>query len=318
MINYYDLPEESLPMSMRILREVLQERGWKAEKFCAEGLNNLVLTRPDGKQLRVASSAPPTTNAFAMRLADDKLATYAALQTIGIPQPETVAVREPEDALPLLQKYGRIVIKPVDASHGHGITMNITDEEQLRNAVEAAITQSTELGYALAQPQLAMKGPELRVICIDYHFIVAIARIPATVMGDGEHTVEELIDLENRTLRAKPYTSNLAYIDRENALAYLGEKAAYVPAQGEKVQVSAICNVGQGGTVEDHSDRITPEQKAQAELIARTMELPVIGIDYFGDQVIEVNACPSLHYPFSEPEKARRCIEEYVNYLERL
>lgn len=318
MINYYDLPKESLPMSMRILREVLQERGWKAEKFCAEGWNNLVLTRPDGKQLRVASSTPPTTSVFAQRIAEDKLATCAVLDTIDVPHPETVAVRESADALPLLQKYGRIVVKPVDGAHGLGITTNITTEEQLVQAVEKAVAASVELGYALAQPHLTTAAPELRIICIDYQFVLAAARIPARVTGDGKHSVAELIDLENQTLRAEAYTSNLAYIDCESALVYLGEKATYVPAQGEKVQVSAICNVGQGGTVEDYSDRITPEQKAQAELIARTMELPVIGIDYFGDQVIEVNACPSLHYPFAESEKARRCIEEYVNYLERL
>lgn len=318
MINYYDLSESVLPVSMRILRKILQKKGWKAEKLCTEGLNNLILTRPDGKQLRVASSTPPTTSAFAQRVANDKLATYAMLQTLGISQPETVAVRELKDAQGMLRKYGKLVIKPVDGAHGLGVMTGISTDEQLAMAIEKAIAESPELGYAIAQPHLKSEVPELRIICIDYQFVLAVARIPARVTGDGEHNIMELIDFENQTLRAKPYTSNLAHINKDSALAFLGEKVSEIPTKGEKVFVSSICNVGQGGTVEDHSDRITLEQKAQAELIARTMELPVIGIDYFGDQVIEVNACPSLHYPLMEPEKASRCVEEYVNYLERL
>ena len=61
MIDFYSLPDEALPVSMRALRKILQERGWKAEKLVAEGPNDILLTRPDGKEIRIASSTPPTT-----------------------------------------------------------------------------------------------------------------------------------------------------------------------------------------------------------------------------------------------------------------
>ena len=69
MINYYDLPENDLPMSMRFFRESLKKRGWQAEKLCAESQNNLILTRPDGTTVRIASSTPPTTSVYSLRLA---------------------------------------------------------------------------------------------------------------------------------------------------------------------------------------------------------------------------------------------------------
>lgn len=305
-------------MSMRALRPILRERGWKAEKLTAVGLNDLILTRPDGKVLKIAATTPPTTTVYGLHVADNKMATYELLKRIGVPQPETVLVKQPEDARAMLEKYGTIVMKPVDGAHGNGVTTGIRTLEDVEIALTRAKAASPLLDVAIVQPQLETEKPELRVICVDYRFVIAIARIPAAVTGDGVHTAVELIEIENRTLRTAPYASDLAYIDRESALRYLGEKAQIVPPAGEKMRVSPICNLGQGGTVEDWSAQLSDEQKQMAEQIARTAELGVIGIDFFGDQVIEINAAPSLYYPLADKAAALKGVEAYVNYLERL
>lgn len=98
-------------MSMRYLRKMLKEREWKAEKLCREGQNNLILTRPDGKVVKIASSTPPTTSVYALRLADDKLMSYELLKELGVPQPETVVARTAEDCAEMLGRHGEIVIK---------------------------------------------------------------------------------------------------------------------------------------------------------------------------------------------------------------
>ena len=170
----------------------------------------------------------------------------------------------------------------------------------------------------IAQQQLDFTGFETRVICINYRFVEALSRIPAHVTGDGEHTVSELIDIENNTIRTEAYKSNLAFIDREYAERYMAEKGNkdYVPAKNEKVQVIKMCNIGRGGTVEDVTDEFTSEQKALADRIAKTLDLPVVGIDFFGDYVLEVNASPSLYYPLDGP-RASFGVEKLVEYLER-
>ena len=297
MIDYYSLPEADLPMTMRPLRRILKERGWKAEKLCLESLNNLILTRPDGVELRIASTTPPTTNVFALRLADNKMMCYALLQEIGVKQPETVPVKTAEDALPLIEKYGSIAIKPIDGAHGNGVTVGVRNAEEAEVAIVRAVEASQGLDMAIAQPQLPLDEPERRAICIGYKFIEVVKRIPAQVTGDGEHTLRELIRIENETLRTPMYQSDLAYIDYEMAEKFLGERIEEVPAAGEKVRVVASCNIGQGGTVTDCSEEFSTEMRELAEKIARAAQLPVIGIDFYGDQVIEINACPSLYYP---------------------
>lgn len=317
MINYYSVPEDTLPMSMRILRKKLQERGWRAYKLAYDDLNNLILVRPDGKELRIASSTPPTTNVFALRLADNKLASYNLLQQIDVPQPETIALHSQEDAKQLLDKYGTIVIKPVDGAHGDGVTTGILRLDQVEPAIQKAVEASQLIKVAIGQPQLSLDALELRVICINYKFIEAIARIPAHVTGDGKHSLVELIDLENATIRTEPYKSDLAYIDRSMALNFLGERHDEIPAADETVRVVASCNLGQGGTVEDYSALISEEMKAMAEKIALVAQLPVIGIDFYDDQVIEFNACPSLYYPTTDTTSTK-AIDAYIDYLTQL
>lgn len=304
-------------MSMRFFRKMLKERGWRAEKLCAEGPNNLILTRPDGRQVRVASSTPPTTSVFALRLADNKLMSYELLRGLGAPQPETAALRNPEEAAAFLAKYGKLVVKPADGAHGRGVTVGLTETGQLAEAIRKAEAASPELKLAIMQPQLPPDALEQRVICIGYKFVVAIARIPAQVTGDGEHTLGELIKLENTTLRAAPYQGELAWIDEAAAEKYLGEQIQRVPAQGERVRVVGTCNIGQGGTAEDRSGAFTPAQIELAERVARAAELPVVGIDFYGDQIIELNACPSLYYPTGDAA-ALKAIAAYIDYLETL
>lgn len=303
-------------MSMRHLRKILKERGWKAQKLCLESENNLILTRPDGKEIRVASSTPPTTSVYALRLADNKMMSYALLAGLGVKQPETVVVRTAEESWPMIEKYGSIAIKPIDGAHGNGVTVGVKTSEEAAKAIEVASANSPLMGLAIAQPQLPVDELEVRAICIDYKFVMAVARIPAQVTGDGEHNIRELIELENSTIRMAPYQGELAYINLGMAEKFLGERITEVPAAREKVRVVASCNVGQGGTAVDYSEKFSPEMREMAEKIARAAELPVIGIDFYGDEVIEVNACPSLYYPVGPT--ATRVVEAYVDYLSTL
>lgn len=79
----------------------------------------------------------------------------------------------------------------------------------------------------------------------------------------------------------------------------------------------ASCNLGQGGTAEDYSASVPDEMKAMAEKIALAAQLPVIGIDFYGDQVIEFNACPSLYYPTGDAASTK-AIDAYIDYLAEL
>ena len=320
MQDFFSVPESDIPMSLRCFREELRARGW-TKAVLNKGLYNFItVTRPDGKVIPLYSLTPPTTIYASGFLADDKLATYNIFKSIDVPTPYTEllakdsAERKAQLAR-LFKQYSRLVVKPVDGAHGYDVFTNLTSIEEVESTLP---TTSHKIGR-LIQEQLSPKSYEVRVICIDYKYTAAFARIPASVTGDGEHTVRELISIENSTIRTAPYQSNLAFIDEMLSQEYLDKHAIAdkVPEKGEKVQVVSICNIGCGGTVENLTDTFPESKRALAEKIARAFSLPVVGIDFLDDYVIEVNSTPSLHYPTSD-ESATVCIKKFVDYLESL
>ena len=69
--------------------------------------------------------------------------------------------------------------------------------------------------------------------------------------------------------------------------------------------------------MEDFTSQIPAEQRELSERIARHLELPVIGVDFYGDYVIEVNAAPALYQPV-QTAGATSCITKFLDYLETL
>lgn len=328
MLELGEIPDSELKYTTRAFKRLAKKRGWKSIKRVGRDLTFLLATRPDGRVLPLYSATPPTTSAFALTVANDKFATYELLEAAGIRQPKTILFSldsqnrlTPEakkQLKALLADTDAIVIKPLDEGHGHGITTGVRTQSQLQAAItKAAAFRHDATMHLLAQEQISACTPEIRVICINYQFVLAVARIPACVTGDGQHTVRELIDHENATLRTAPYESDLAYIDTDSALTYLGTKANAIPAKGEKVCVSGTCNLGQGGTVQDVTTTVSKTIKKTSEVVARALELPVAGIDFFGDYIIEVNPCPSLYYPLGSPA-SELAVLRYLEYLEQL
>lgn len=180
MVDFYKIPEQELPPSMRYFREFAEKRGWgKIEKLYHPGPNFLLATRPDGREIHLSGSTPPTMSSFSTLVADDKYATYQFLKSLGAPQPETIMVRETLDTVKFLQHHGKIVIKPINPTHGNGVTIDVEDFDTVERSIYAA-SRHTHHDYVLAQQQLEKDLDEVRLICINGQFISAYLRIPPT------------------------------------------------------------------------------------------------------------------------------------------
>lgn len=318
MEDFFAIPEGELRYTARALRKELKARGWTDVKAIRSRMAILLFaTRPDGKRIRFSPCTPYETTKFATVIADDKNASYNVLKEAGIKQPDTIWLSEDkskwrDELAELLAKYPRIVVKPIDGSHGKSVVVNI---ESVDEALKAAHECDGGRGV-IAQQQLDDQV-EVRAVCIDYKFIGAYERIPATVEGDGERNILELIDFENREKRDGAYGDRPAQIDVAAAKDYLVKNhidAGRVPAAGEMVRVMKVCNSGAGGTmrrIELDTDRIAIAEKA-----AKAADLPVVGIDFYGDYVIEINAGPSLYHTTGD-NWATDSIKAYVDYLEK-
>lgn len=307
-------------MTFRMLVKILQERGWPKATIIRGDKSFLELTRPDGKTMRMHYLTSPDVSYFSGLIATDKLAAYHLLKKVGAKQPETWILPKDESEQEkliekMLAKHEKIVIKPIDGAHGNGVFTGITSLEEARKA----IITNREASKIIVQEQIFADEPEVRVICIDYKFVAAYARIPAHVTGDGVHTVLELVDIENKTKRTPAYQSNLSYIKKDVAEEYIKKNnlVNYVPSEGEKIQVVGICNTGNGGTMEDVSEKFPLELRILSEKIAKEFGLSVIGIDFFGENIIEVNSAPALYHPVDGPSSTL-CIEKYVDMISKI
>lgn len=320
MQDFFAIPDDDLRWSARYLRKELQRRGWTEGKYLrSKAIGIIFAKRPDGKEVRFCSCFPYETTVIASRIADDKILSYEVLKSAGVDQPETVLLSDDEAEMrqqisEFLAKYPKIVIKPVDGAHGWGVVTGVTDIEEAVAAAKAC--NELEGHNAMMQEQLPDGQKEVRTICIDGKFVAAYERIPAAVTGDGVHSVMELIDIENETIREAAYHVGLPRIDVEAAHRYLKEinfDNSVIPAAGEKVRVMGICNVGMGGTVKEVE--LSPEKIELSERIAKVTDLPVLGVDFLGDKVIEINAGPALYWPTGDGNEDK-CVKVYADYLD--
>lgn len=330
MINAATIPAERLRFTTRLIRDQALERGWKVWLYY-EYSSQLRLERPDGTQLEVYSATPPTTSYVAALRADDKFFTHVALQAAGLPLPETYVVGSLAQATPIVQQFvaagKQYVIKPLNEGHGNGVSVELETLDHLPLAFAYAQEYSEDV---IIQEQV-QQPTDLRIMCINGKCVAGLVRIPARVLGDGTHTVAELIETENHSSRrGLNYTKELNIINKTRAELYVGNKLKYVPKKGEWFQVLGTANVGTGGETVDVTHELPQWLKDMAVKAAEVMELPVCGVDFLlGEmpkithtpqtlpvKIIEINKTPAL-FMHETPTygKPRPVVSAYLDYL---
>jgi cyanophycin synthetase len=313
-----------------IIQEVL-DRGWKAWAYVLND-SHALLERPDGTRLPIYSSCPPTTSYEAAHIADDKFLTHAALEDANLPVLQTFRCttrQQAESAAQALLEAGKqYVVKTLDAGHGHGITVRLHSKDQLSEAFAYA----QQYSQTVLVQQYQDSPIDLRMLCINYKVVAVLERIPARIVGDGMHTIQERIEQQNQ-LRGAQYTADLSVIPLNRATQYLGSAIHAIPPEGEIVPVLGLANIGLGGEGRDLTHEVPQWLNDTAEHAARTLRLPVCGVDFLISEVptpqsiqeqltlsiTEVNKCPSLfiHQPPTHGS-AQPVIKQYVDYLATL
>ena len=173
-----------------------------------------------------------------------------------------------------------------------------------------------------------VEGYDFRLLVINYKFVSAALRKPAAVMGDGKHTVKELIDQVNSDpRRGYGHENVLTSIKLDDHTLRLLEKLGMdensVPKAGEEIFLKSTANLSTGGTATDVTDYIHPYNIFTAERIARVIGLDICGIDIMskdlsvpmtenGGVVLEVNAAPGFRMHLAPSEGIGRNVAEPV------
>ena len=254
------------------------------------------------KQRRIWTAETDQTSAIAESIAQDKDLTKSLLRAAGVPVPAGRQVDSPEDACEAAAELaGPVVVKPLDGNHGRGVFMDLTERDQIQSAYHDALKE----GSGVIVEQFA-RGHEHRLLVIGGKLIAAARGEAASVIGDGKHTIAELIDLQVNsdprrgetedcplcTIFLTPVT--LAELQRQ------GHKPEDVLHPGQRVIVSRNDNLA-----EDVTDFVHPTIAEHAVLAARVVGLDIAGLDLVAEDItrpleeqlgmfVEVNAGPGL------------------------
>ena len=271
-------------------------------------LNNYSLVQLGlGRNLhRIQATLTDRTSAIGVEIAQDKDDTKRVLENIGLPVPKGDVARTVDGALEIADEIGYpVILKPLAANHGRGISGRLGDPAQLRAAWET----SSAYGSRIVVEQFA-EGRDHRVLVVNGKVVAAAERVPAHVIGDGKNTVRQLIEIGNRdSRRGVGHTRTLTRLpsDRttEEFLAASGRNMDTVPPKGEFVGLRQTANLSTGGTSIDRTDEMHPDNVTACEMAAGVVGLDIAGIDVLtadisvpfrenGAVIIEVNAGPGI------------------------
>lgn len=275
-------------------------------------------------QKRIQATTTANTNMIAVDIAANKHATKKLLGDMGVPVPKGYRIREIEELEGTLGSVGYpVVIKPLDGNHGKGATVGITDLEHAMTAFERAKEYSR---WVIVEKQL--KGADFRALVVNNRLIAVAERIPASVKGDGESTVQELIDKTNADpRRGYGHEKVLTCIEIDGQTMRLIRAKGYeldtVLAKDEVLHLKTTANISTGGTAIDRTDEVHPQNVFLFERIARIIGLDVAGIDVIapdlseplaenGGGIIEVNAAPGFRMHLAPSEGIGRNVSEHV------
>jgi len=265
-------------------------------------------------QQRIQATVTSNTSHIAVEVASDKEETNKILVDLGLPAPKQRLVYKPRDAVRAAEGIGYpVVVKPLNANHGRGVSINLGSADE----VESAFAQAREHSRGVLV-ETFLSGLDHRILVIDGEVVAASKRVPGHVVGDGSHTIEELVEEVNAdTRRGIGHEKVLTRLEFDHQADRLLSRRGYgrdsVPPAGEVVPLRSTANLSTGGTAIDVTDVIHPDNRDMARRAARAIGLDVCGVDFLTDDIsrsykeigggiCEINAAPGFRMHTSPSE----------------
>ena len=215
---------------------------------------------------------------------ENKVVTKKVLAKAGFNVPQSLEFTDVKSAVenfPLFENRA-VVIKPKSTNFGLGISIfqqGVTDRDDFAKAVEIAFREDKEI---MVEDYLL--GTEYRFFVLGDQTLAVLLRVPANVIGDGVHTVAELVAAKNdHPLRgdgSRTPLKKIALGDIEQLqLKEQGLTVNSIPAKDQLVQLRANSNISTGGDSIDMTDEMHASYKEIAVGISKAMGAAVCGVD---------------------------------------
>ncbi len=275
-------------------------------------------------QQRIRATMTSKTSAIGVDVASDKSLTNRLLDSAGLPVPRADVVDTVDAAVAAGRRIGfPCVVKPLDGNHGRGVHLDLRTEDAVRAAFPGALAQSRS-GVVVVESYVT--GNDYRCLVIGGKVAAIAERVPASVTGDGEHTIAQLVEIANADpRRGIGHEKVLTRIKVDEAAVELVRAQGYeldaVPPAGTWIKLALTGNMSTGGTSIDRTIEAHPDNVEIAETAAGIVGLDVAGIDFIcpdiatpvretGGAIVEVNAAPGFrmhtHPTEGEPQYVAR------------
>ena len=196
-----------------------------------------------------------------------------------------------------------VCVKPVDGNHARGVSLELRTQTEIEAAYHLAEAEGSDV---LVERHIL--GDEHRLLVVGGKVVAANKGEVASIVGDGVHNVEELIesqinsdprrgeeeDFPLDTIRLKDHTTAVLELQRQ------GLTGNSIPEKDRHVLVMRTGNMAM-----DVTDLVHPDVAELAALAARIVGLDIAGVDLVaqdiskpmkaqGAAIVEVNAGPGL------------------------
>lgn len=253
----------------------------------------------------------PFNNQSCTSIGDHKYIANQLLERAGIPVPKGVSIHVSEFEQNIIEEKIALlsfplVVKPIlNSGLGRNVLCNIKTIEDLYIALKRLFLSEKHL--LVEEFHAGLKS--YRVLVFNKKVIGVVRRYPASVVGDGIHSIRELADLYNDKRKATPFISGclIALNDDEAKikLKELGINTVYIPLPGERIVLGYTCNATRGGSNKPMGKQICKENRKLMIKTASVLNVNFAGIDIectdinlpigkSSGVVIEVNIRPSV------------------------
>lgn len=269
-------------------------------------------------QQRIQATITSETKHIAVEISCDKEDTHNLLNDLGLPVPQQQMVYSAREAVRSALKVGYpVVLKPLNANHGRGVSINLTTDADVKLAFEFALAQGTSKAVLV---ESYITGFDHRMLVVNNELVAVAKRVPGHVVGDGKMTIEQLIEEVNSDpRRGIGHEKVLTKLELDNQAQRLmtnaGHTASTILPVGEIFYLRDTANLSTGGTAIDLTDSVHPDNREMAVRAIQAVGLDVGGVDFLtgdisksykdiGGAIVEVNAAPGfrMHVAPSEGE----------------
>jgi cyanophycin synthetase len=239
-------------------------------------------------QQRIQATVTGRTSHIAVELAGDKEETNKILGALGLPVPRQELVQSESAATRAARRIGYpVVTKPYNGNHGRGISIGLRSDEE----VIAGFNKAREISRSVIVESF-LEGDDHRLLVVNGELVAATRRTPGHVVGDGVHSIAELVEIVNSDPRRgigheKVLTRIELDAQAQMMMAREGVDVTSVPAAGRVIYLRSTANLSTGGTATDVTDIIHPDNREMAVRAIRAIGLDVGGVDFLSTNIAE-------------------------------